>query len=337
MADTIESILDRINEGYLSQGEQEGVLNSLDALFSRGEKRNYTNSYVLVNRLMANPQNREDVYRNLTSLYDLSFRIELNSREDIRKILDYCKLETLRYISYNQPLDEAKVRSEGMEGRINEISDNLNKITKKSEEYEKQSKAIEQSINDSTSRSVTILSIFAGVVIAFMGGVSLLSSAFTAIQSEASIYRILFMLTLVGFVIYNIIISLMFMIGRFNGRDVGVRCKYRYDCHACHHARPGKISRVFCQAVNKYPYIFCVDAFLVYVMYVVFVLWLYSGNNTDVFNELFESLPFLHLWPVEIIAICAPIPAFIFTTKRPRRKIKNEEMKNDPYDSREEL
>lgn len=330
MSDSIENILGGINENYLSEEQQKSVLDSLNALFSNGEKRNYSDSYILVNGLMSNPQKQEYVSANLTALYDANERNSLQYKDDIRKTLDYCKLEAMRYMSIHNLID-------GSDSKMASIMDRMDNVDKRSTHYEQDSKEIKKAMDESTSRSVTILSIFAGVVISFVGGLSLLGSAFTSIQSNASIYRILFMLTLVGFVIYNIIISLMFVVSRFNGRDIGVRCKYRYDCHACHHARPGKISRVFCQAVNKYPYIFCVDAFLVYVMYVVFVLWLYSGNNTDVFNELFESLPFLHLWPVEIIAICAPIPAFIFTTKRPRRKIKNEEMKNDPYDSREEL
>lgn len=166
-----------------------------------------------------------------------------------------------------------------------------------------------------------------------MGGVSLLSSAFTAIQSEASIYRILFMLTLVGFVIYNIIISLMFMVGRFNGRDVGVRCKYRYDCRGCPHVRRGKIARLFCQAINKYPYIFCVNAFWVYVMYLIFVFWMYSGNNVDVFADLFKSIPFLKSWVVELIAIFIPVLVFVLSVVRPKKSRKG----RIPYDPREGL
>lgn len=55
MSDSIENILGGINENYLSEEQQKSVLDSLNALFSNGEKRNYSDSYILVNGLMSNP------------------------------------------------------------------------------------------------------------------------------------------------------------------------------------------------------------------------------------------------------------------------------------------
>ena len=118
-----------------------------------------------------------------------------------------------------------------------------------------------QKVENNTVHSVTILSIFSGIVLAFSGGLTLIGNTFNSLSS-ASIFRLTFFVCFLGFIIYNVIISIMFIVTRLNGKDMGVACKKCYNCMWCE--KYNKHINIFCQAYNKYPHITFIDIVLLY-------------------------------------------------------------------------
>lgn len=218
------------------------------------------------------------------------------------KLYDHIMLEVIRLGDNRTIRDliyESSNKSDYIQHQLNSVD---NQMAKTRDEVD----TIKGGI---VTQVVTVLSIFAAVVIAFFGGMSLLNSGFNSLQFSISSYRLFFMLTLVGFVLYNIIISLLFIVCRINGKDIGVYCKEGYGCYC------GNISGlrgIICQAVHKYPYIIIINSVLLYILYAIVAMWSFSPSNTIFFPELFHSLNTWIISGFELILLSIPLILFFF-------------------------
>lgn len=91
---------------------------------------------------------------------------------------------------------------------------------KTKEEYEKSKKEYEKA----QTQVITILSIFSAIVIAFTGGLSLMSSAFTAIQNSPMVKIIVLVLT-AGGMLYNCIFLLLYYIAKITDKNIYSYCR----------------------------------------------------------------------------------------------------------------
>lgn len=228
-------------------------------------------------------------------------------KESFRKLSDHIQLEIAR-IDQQKDIIASTMNTQrqikDFEDQIKGIGDDTEK---RRNELDKLGTEMTDSKNQIISHVVSVLAIFAGIVIAFMTGTTLLSSAFSVMQNTNK-YRLVFVLALVGLVLFDLIISLMFIVARLCGKDIGIHCKCMYSCYVCPHAKNRPIKTVICQAVNKYPYICIVNILLVGIMYVIFILWLYSINNKDIFPMLFHTKwEFINLFTEILLLIGVPI------------------------------
>lgn len=239
--------------------------------------------------------------------YMKTCEIDLEIKERMLLFLDKLNLEISRLLDMNREIAQTQ-------NQINNMRFNVDNI-------ESRSSDIENKLKTATSEYIAILSIFAGVIIAFMGGISLLGSAFNSLAGNISEYKLFFMVTLVGFIIYNTIVGLIFMIARLTNRNIGVTCKFSgNNCNHCwYFNRMPKILKPFtvvCQAIVKYTYITFVNIILLYLMYLIGILWLYSPNNNLYFKKIIES-DSKNIWMIIIlfmpIIICLITYISVFT------------------------
>lgn len=280
----------------LDETRIECLLYKLNGLFNNGYQNTYSDCYDIIKSIMENTSEREYVFDNLERSADKAQTMQLDHTDKIKKLFDYFSLELKRYIDVMPQLDDFKRRSKDL---INDQIENL----------QIDAQDIQSEIKESSSRSITILSIFAGIALAFTGGISLLSDAIASLSHKISSYKLIMTLSLTGFVLYNLIISLMFIIARLNKNDIGVRCKYGFECSSC--GRKSPIHLLVCQSMNKYPYIFSVNIVLLYIIYTDFILWLYSSNNKEVFSTLFHT-GILSGDLIQIIFILLPGIVYLF-------------------------
>ena len=176
-------------------------------------------------------------------------------------------------------------------------------------------------INGMTVRLITVLSIFAGIVIAFSGGIGLLGNSFSALaNNDITIYRILFLVLLIGLILYDVIVMLMFIVVRLNSKktDLGIVCKHYYkDCYLCG-SKNGTFANLFCQAINKYPHIFFVNILLLYLMYGLIVMKSYNVA-TEFFNG--NNILFVILWLVVPVVLIFMLCSFL---SKPPKKCQND-------------
>lgn len=150
--------------------------------------------------------------------------------------------------------------------------ENVNKHIQTSRTYlskmEDLEKSIKETQKDSASQTITVLSIFTGIAMAFFGGFSLLGSAFDNIAYGLPSAAI--MAILVGIILFNTVFSFIYFASRISGRSItscgGERCdECKKPCET-----DGK-AHIFKKFYRKYPYIVFVNTLLL-ILLVLFSL-----------------------------------------------------------------
>lgn len=176
----------------------------------------------------------------------------------LSKISDHLNLEIARY-QYNS-LSEQNVKD--LEKRNQVLQNELKETTLKLEEAQ-------QKVGSVQTELISVLSIFAAIVLTFSGSMSLLGSALTSMEN-APFFKSVFFVLLCGFILCNAIFLMMYLVGKITGRNIYARCKSK-DC-TC-----GKDGTPKCLGINRVrkrlPYVFWLNASLCLFMLIDVVVW----------------------------------------------------------------
>lgn len=125
---------------------------------------------------------------------------------NIKKLYDHVSLDIARInysdkgdwkISGQEAISKLESRTNGLDEQINKFSQQMNNIEQKS--------------NSMQREYIAILGIFSAIIIAFFSGIGF-SSSVLAHMHEVSVYRLLLTIWLLGMVLFNILVILMYFI-----------------------------------------------------------------------------------------------------------------------------
>lgn len=120
---------------------------------------------------------------------------------------------------------------------------------------------------------ITIIGIFSAITLAFVGGMSFTSSTLSSIN-QSSIYRLIFIASICGLVMFNTIFCLMYIIAKMLGKNIYARClNSSKDCfdETCEKSC-SSIERIR----RRLPYIYWINILLIGMLFLDFVAWLYD-------------------------------------------------------------
>ena len=132
--------------------------------------------------------------------------------QEIIKLYDHTNLEISR-INYTKTITDES-RSDFAKSR-----NMLTKMQQKIEEFENNEDELRKEQNDMQKEYITILGIFASIVLAFTGGMTFSTSVLNNID-KSSIYRLVLITLIIGFVFFNLIWLLLDFIRGINGKIV---------------------------------------------------------------------------------------------------------------------
>ena len=173
--------------------------------------------------LAVNMQAIKDGYQAVN--YDGDKLIDIS--KSIIKLFDHTNLEVAR-INYTKQLNNATksdlVSTKELLKKQREEFDNTKSETETirntlREETEKANKKIEDNQKQMQNEYVTILGIFAAIVLAFTGGMTFSSSVLNNI-SKASVYRLSLISFIIGLVFFNLIWVLIDFVRDINGKTI---------------------------------------------------------------------------------------------------------------------
>lgn len=144
-------------------------------------------------------------------------------RKGVAKLYDHVNLELIRmdYFTYRfndlyKSIDDAKKL---MSDSIKEVTDISERSTKAEEKIEE----IKQETFRSRNQYITILGIFASIVITVFAGLSISSSIITSVHNSA-VAKLCFFSCLTGFIVFNILVALFCFLTKIN--NIGLGNKY---------------------------------------------------------------------------------------------------------------
>lgn len=144
--------------------------------------------------------------------------------DSINKLYDHVNLELarIRYsdsgdrkISEEEAIKEVRTQMNALQSEMGEMQSKMGEMQSKMEETEKK-------ISDQQREYIAILGIFAAVVLAFTGGMVYSTSVLENI-SNVSIYRIVLVSLVIGFVLLNILFALFYYIDKLVNKRKNVK------------------------------------------------------------------------------------------------------------------
>lgn len=214
------------------KADHESFVEELERIYLLGKTEGvHRHSYARLSHYLYDDVDNEAIGICIENLADLEPFVVARGNDDLlkafRKLEDHIDLECI----HMGQLSELKMSMNGAEQLISEFPNISAKVTKIEETIEAANKAIEQydtdvkdlkdQIKEQTVQSISILGIFAGVVFAFSGGFSMLSSTLNNIHLISGKQTLFFFSTTLGIgcILYDVVFALMVFVGRYCDKE----------------------------------------------------------------------------------------------------------------------
>lgn len=135
------------------------------------------------------------------------------------KLCDHCNLEISRF-SY---FDQFFWRNDKAKEDLEKVSADYEKSKEDFKEAKKDFKEVREYMSNARSEYVTILSIFAAIMLAGIGGFSVLGD-FAKEVTHISNYRFFAISSFLGLILFNVVFMLIYMIARLTGKNIYTIC-----------------------------------------------------------------------------------------------------------------
>lgn len=199
-------------------------------------------------------------------LYNLGGLLEFVEKQNIQTEEEKEFLKKLTKLNDHVNLEITRIVRSAKDYRgLNKLSTTVRDSVEKTNETLKKIEELKQSIDTSTTNQITILSIFTGIVMAFVGGFSILGSAFSNTELfQTRIWLLIFLMSLVGFIFFNTVFMFIYMVAKLSGKRLSVQCKTQQCgmCMKCEECKKFKILCPFHKLGKKYPYVAYINIIL---------------------------------------------------------------------------
>lgn len=298
-----------------SQANQAQTLDELIRVYSNNFRHSYSKIFYKLQSVFSQDfEISSALGENLNSLGAyIHQQIELhpddanlqNADKGFRKLYDHINLEIGRYNfikqqfamqPQNSPANTPRDISPKLHSQISELAQQIKDqksdlekikpvVTEAKSAVDKvdtKLESVDTKLESNKLSSITALTIFSAVTLSFSGGISFASSVFDNIGNVTP-YRLVFIVSLVGFILFNTIFALLYIISKMTGKPISARCKYlstnQKNPNACRSCGDGYCMKqcsavsLSCKIWHKYSYVFAINIILLLVMYYDYLTW----------------------------------------------------------------
>lgn len=205
------------------------ALNSYKEKFKEIYSCDYRHEYSKITDVLFQIEDSEERAFLSGKIKDIGNSIEDDGlKRRVLKLWDHINLENIRL----EKLKKISKEANSAFTEVSEIKQKYSELEKLAEVVDSKIKEMNKDIDNSTSKSITILGIFSGIVMAFTGGLSFIASSLQN-MNQVSIYRLVLVITLLATAIFDIIFMLMYMIARFTDSYIGGKCNCENRIEGC--------------------------------------------------------------------------------------------------------
>ena len=240
-------------------------------------KDGYRHTYSSITALILKIEKTEDesienICQNLSEIIDVleeDSGCDQNLLKQIEKLMDHISLEDVRLKArYSEQQKAMSIMDKALEAN--------NGLLSEAKVILEQSKSLKVEV-------VTILSIFAAILLTFVSGISFTSSVLETMNST-TIYRVCFVSIIVGVIIFNTIGVLLYMVSKIADKSIYTNCKTN-QCTCTPVC--GSLNRIR----NRMPYVFYFNLFAGICLVIIVAMWFvdFSGIRVEFISNFIHK------------------------------------------------
>ncbi|EOH7148284.1 hypothetical protein ACMC3T_001064 [Campylobacter coli] len=197
---------------------------NLFEIYQEGFKHKYSElTTIILNAIKNDPeqdlmilaQNLRGFEERLNS-YSQNTKPEITNLQDIKlriaKFYDHVNLECIR-------LQDSREKTSHLQNALKELDKNYKELDKNHKEIDKNHKELSENLNKQQVQYITILGIFASIVLTFVSGLVFSNSILSNID-KASIYRLVFVMAFIALFVGNILYFLFTFLLRISLKNI---------------------------------------------------------------------------------------------------------------------
>lgn len=221
---------------------------------------NVRHSYFRISAVLQEIRNQKSNEAADTSLLETNLQIFFDEvikdrefqkiKKQLYKLYDHCELEISRYSYFDSIFwkgEQAKIENARLSDSIKSTGVDMRKLQEKA-------KILQINIDNTKSEQITILSIFAAIMLAGLGSFAALGGALTNINS-ISMYKFFACTAFIGLILFNVVTALIYMITRIIGRNIYTTCTDSHDGD-CVNGSCDKVCNPISRIRKRLPYIY---------------------------------------------------------------------------------
>lgn len=261
----LNQIILELSEKMLEISMYEQYLNRLNALYEDNFKHQYSVFFPNILKILEedNSYNIDYLSNNLNTLETY---LEEQAAKGIAKfnnmyfqfikLCDHLNLQISQTNYYKSMIQQSNSASKDLRDALIKLNDANNRIAEATERA-----------NTMQTELISILSIFAAIVITFSGGFTFLGSSITAISNATYYESIIMTVILCGMILFNTIFLMMYFVSKLTKRDIYVKCR-KQNCSDC-----TKKCNILKKIRKKLPYVFYFNMIAIIGVIVDLIVW----------------------------------------------------------------
>lgn len=302
----INVINDIANETLLTEDNKQNYIKQLEKIYTNDFRHEYSEiTGVLFS--IESIEGRDYLAHKIKDMYEYVEKklgddnkplYTLEFKKSLRKLWDHVNLENIRMNELARISENANKASEKANSteeklkeadiKISNLNSTIQKINNKTKDFDKKIKGFNQNINsskkqlnnlhknmkNSTTEFVTILSIFAAIVIGFTGGMTYISNAIISL-GQIGPYRAGVFILLIGIIMFDTIFLLLYMIAKLTDKYIGSIGKCKNGGEFCN-------TKTIGCCLNRYPYVIFFNASI--ILLIISAILLYGVDRYNIIS-----------------------------------------------------
>lgn len=264
-----------------------------------------------------------------------------NIAKSYKKFADHIRLEIGRYnfvkVRFEKKHMESKTAQasqidiQQIEERISKVEEDMNEVRPTVTHAQKELDNLDSKLENNKVSSITTITIFSAVVLTFSGSIAFESGILQGMHT-VSACRLIFAIALTGFILFNTIFVLLYLVGRLVGKPISKGCKHikpednsisSHDNKHYIHPYSQESESIWCKLTHQYAYTTVTNIALLWIMYGAYISWLCQPINLNL-----QSLTCLLLLLLPGIFLCLVYSInFILERKQKERIILSARLK----------
>lgn len=268
-------------EGNKNQIKQ--FLNRLKVIYKDDFKHKYSDFFpILMDIYKDDNEYNIDYLSNNLNMLETYLEDEYSKGEEeyagiyaqFTKLCDHLNLQIGQFsylLSQNSAVDLLEESNRNLQTSMQKVTVALTKLDGSNENLKITNANLEEANRKADTiqtELIAMLSIFAAIVIAFSGGITLLGNSISTISDAKHYESVILAAIICGVVMFNTIFLLMYFVSKLTKRDINVSCEAE-ECTVCKNKKCKWISKI----KKRYPYVFYYNCLSIVGMVIDLAVW----------------------------------------------------------------